>query len=222
MPRRAEKRAQHPQAAAVRERILTAATDLVMTRGPLDTSIADVRRRAAVSGSQLTLHFVDRATLIRAVIARRAGQVLASHHTARWAGLDSLDALDRWAADQVAQLNDLGFREMPTLAGLAGQLHRADEHTRAQLALGYRQWLAIFEGGLARMRRQGVLRAHADPARLALVLLSAHQGGSILACTLRDAEPLRAALAMAVAHVRSFAPPAPPTHSAWRTEPRSG
>lgn len=204
----------------MRERILAAAADLVMTRGPLQTSIADVRRQAAVSGSQMTHYFVDRATLIRAVIARQAGQVLASHCQARWAGLDSLDALDLWAADEVAQLRDRGFQGMLTLCGLAGQLHRADEHTRAQLALGYRHWLALFEDGLARMRRQGVLRSHADPARLALVLLSAHEGGCILAFTLRDAEPLRAALAMAVTHVRSFASPAPRTGSQGPVETR--
>jgi AcrR family transcriptional regulator len=204
----------------MRERILAAAADLVMTRGLLQTSIADVRRQAAVSGSQMTHYFVDRATLIRAVIARQAGQVLASHCETRWAGLGNLDALDLWAADEVAQLRERGFQAMPTLCGLAGQLHRTDEHTRAQLALGYRQWLAVFEEGLARMRLQGELRPEVDPARLALVLLSAHQGGCMLAFTLREVEPLRAALAMAVAHVRSFASPAPRTGSQRPVEPR--
>jgi AcrR family transcriptional regulator len=201
----AETRASH--AVAIRERILSVAADLIVTRGPLETSIEDVRRLAAVSGSQMTHYFVDKATLIRAVIARQAEQVLASHRDARWGGLDSFEALDLWAAAEVARLRDLGFQGMPTYCALAGQLHRTDEQTRAQLALGYRQWLELFERGLASMRRQGTLLQKADPAGLALVLLSAHQGGSILAFTLRDAEPLLAALTMAIAHVRGFASP---------------
>ncbi|HET6480514.1 MAG TPA: hypothetical protein VFG35_10815 [Actinoplanes sp.] len=56
------------------------------------------------------------------------------------------------------------------------------------------------------MRRRGELRPDADLDELALALLTALQGGTILSQTLRDTRPLRASMNAALAYIRSFAP----------------
>jgi hypothetical protein len=55
------------------------------------------------------------------------------------------------------------------------------------------------------MVHEGVLRPDADPEALATGLMAALQGGYLLAQTARDVAPMRVALDMALAHVKSFA-----------------
>lgn len=55
------------------------------------------------------------------------------------------------------------------------------------------------------MRAKGVLRADADPGVLATGLMAALQGGYLLAQAARDVTPMRIALDMAIAHVRTWA-----------------
>jgi TetR/AcrR family transcriptional regulator, transcriptional repressor for nem operon len=62
-------------------------------------------------------------------------------------------------------------------------------------------WRDRIEQGLAKMRERGELAASADPRELALALLSAVEGGLLLAKTTQSSRPLEIALDMAVAHV---------------------
>jgi hypothetical protein len=55
------------------------------------------------------------------------------------------------------------------------------------------------------MQRLGRISAEADPTRLAYLLLSAHQGGTLLAQVARDIAPLKEALRAAIDHVQTFA-----------------
>jgi TetR/AcrR family transcriptional regulator, transcriptional repressor for nem operon len=55
------------------------------------------------------------------------------------------------------------------------------------------------------MRERGDLRRHADPTYLAIMLLSANQGGSLMTQITRTIEPLREALtAAALNYVKTF------------------
>jgi hypothetical protein len=58
------------------------------------------------------------------------------------------------------------------------------------------------------MQRLGRISAEADPTRLAHLLLSAFQGGMLLAQIARDIAPLKDALQAAIDHVQTFATPA--------------
>jgi len=62
-------------------------------------------------------------------------------------------------------------------------------------------WRDRIENGLAKMQERGELGASADPHDLALALLSAIEGGLLLAKTTRSSRPLEIAMHMAIDHV---------------------
>jgi TetR/AcrR family transcriptional regulator, transcriptional repressor for nem operon len=56
------------------------------------------------------------------------------------------------------------------------------------------------------MRDKGELAAQADPAELALTMISALQGGLLMAQATRSARPLELALNMAFQHMAGYRP----------------
>jgi hypothetical protein len=65
-------------------------------------------------------------------------------------------------------------------------------------------WCGYLTAGLRRMRAGGLLRADADPQRLAMSIFAALQGGLLLTQTMRSIEPLEAALDGALAAMKSL------------------
>ena len=72
---------------------------------------------------------------------------------------------------------------------------------RKRLADGFSTWRDHIENGLVKMRERGELADSADPHELALALLSAVEGGLLLAKTAQSSRPLEIALDMAIDHV---------------------
>ena len=62
-------------------------------------------------------------------------------------------------------------------------------------------WRGHIAQGLTKIRECGELAASADPHELGLALLSAVQGGLLLAQTTHSSRPLEIALDMAIDHV---------------------
>jgi TetR/AcrR family transcriptional repressor of nem operon len=118
-------------------------------------------------------------------------------------GLDSFEALERWAEQNIARQQEA--KGGCNFGSLAGELAETDAETRAELAAGFTRWEALFREGLQAMSDRGELRPDADPALLAAGLLAALQGGMLLTKTTRDIRHLEAALKTAVDHVRSYA-----------------
>jgi TetR/AcrR family transcriptional regulator, transcriptional repressor for nem operon len=58
--------------------------------------------------------------------------------------------------------------------------------------------------GFSAMREDGLLSPEADPAELAVTVMTALQGGLLLAQTTRDVRPLELALDMAIAHAGRY------------------
>jgi AcrR family transcriptional regulator len=56
---------------ATRERIINCATELVLRDGFAALSMENVRKAAAVSGSQITHYFTDKDSLVRAIVSRQ-------------------------------------------------------------------------------------------------------------------------------------------------------
>ena len=54
------------------------------------------------------------------------------------------------------------------------------------------------------MRDNGELSPDADPAELALTMMSALQGGLLMAQTMRSARPVELAVNMALGHIASY------------------
>jgi TetR/AcrR family transcriptional repressor of nem operon len=189
-----------PKGRATRERIVKTAAELMARQGVAGTSIDDVRRAAEVSGSQMTHYFQDKRSLVRAVIAMQADTVIGLHQQP---GLDSFEALEGWAEQNIARQQEA--KGGCNFGSLAGELAETDAETRAELAAGFTRWEALFREGLQAMSDRGELRPDADPALLAAGLLAALQGGMLLTKTTRDIRHLEAALKTAVDHVRSYA-----------------
>ncbi|WP_312029866.1 TetR family transcriptional regulator C-terminal domain-containing protein [Actinomycetospora sp. TBRC 11914] len=184
---------------ATRDRIVAAAADLIAAHGVAGLSLDQVRRSAAVSGSQLYHYFDSKQSLIGAVITRQATAATETELGA----LDSLEALRAWADAAVEHQARNGGRGGCTLGSLAGELSASDETSRAGLADGFLRWQGVLRDGLGAMRERGELRADADLDALALTLLAALAGGNVLSQTMRDTAPLRAALDAALARVCS-------------------
>jgi hypothetical protein len=102
-------------------------------------------------------------------------------------------------------LRRIGYSGTPTYHALAGQLGKSDTATRETLAAGYRQWIELLEQAIQRMKDRRVLVARANPRKLALVIVSAHQGGATLSFTYRAEWPHADAVRFAVNYLRMFA-----------------
>jgi AcrR family transcriptional regulator len=191
---------------ATRDRIVQAAAELIVTEGLSASSMENVRRAASVSGSQLAHYFADKSALIRAVIRRQVGVVLDFHRQPKLHDLDSFDDFERWVDLNMRYLRSIGTSGgTPTYHALTAQLAKSDDVTRTTLGEGYWQWVELLESAITRMKDTGVVQAGADPRRLALVIVSAHQGGATLSFTYRAEWPHADATRFAVNYLRMFA-----------------
>jgi AcrR family transcriptional regulator len=211
---------------ATRDRIVQAAAQLIVTEGLSASNMENVRRAASVSGSQLAHYFADKRALIRAVIRRQIGLVLDFHRQPSLRGLSSFDDFEKWIDMNMRYLRRIGYVGTPTYHALTGQLAKSDGATREALATGYRQWIDLLEKAIQRMKDDGLLVADADPRQLALVIITAHQGGGILTFTYQEEWPHADAIRFAVNYLRMFATdtaervPRPPRRSRNRRPAR--
>jgi AcrR family transcriptional regulator len=190
---------------ATRERIIRSAAELILAQGLSVMNIDTVRKLASVSGSQIAHYFADKQELIRAVIARQIQVVLDFHRQPKLGGLETFDDFERWITLNMRYLRRVGYTGTPTYHALAGQLAKSDDATRTALASGYRQWVSLLEESLQRMKENKLLIADADPRQLAMVVVSAHQGGGTLAFAYQQDWPHADAIRFAVNYLRSFA-----------------
>lgn len=194
-----------PKGRATRDRIVKAAAELILAEGLTAFNLINVRKAAAVSGSQLGHYFSDRQALIRAVIARQADVVLDFHRQPKLHGLESFADFERWIDLNVHYLRLIGYTGTPTYHALAGQLTKSDPSTRDALASGYWEWIELLEKAIHQMKERGVLRREADPRHLALVIVCAHQGGGTMTYAYRQEWPHADAVRFAVNYLRLFA-----------------
>ena len=190
---------------ATRDRIVKVAAELILRDGLSALNMDALRKAASVSGSQLAHYFTDKRALIRAVVARQINVVLDFHRQSKLRELDTFDDFERWIDLNMRYLRRIGYSGTPTYHGLAGQLGKSDTTTRETLAAGYWQWIQLLEQAIRQMQDHGVLVADADPRKLALVIVGAHQGGATLAFTYRAGWPHADAVRFAVNYLRMSA-----------------
>jgi TetR/AcrR family transcriptional repressor of nem operon len=197
--------------AATRERIVSAAADLMYLQGVGGTSLDEVIAASGTGKSQLYHYFDDKDALVRAVITRQVERVLAAQES-HLPGLASLPDLEAWRDAIVGAVREREGAHGCPLGSLSVELADRSESSRAELVAGFAAWEGLLRAGLERMRASGELGPDADPGVLATGLLAALQGGLLLAQARRDAGPLQVALDMAVdgvrIHVRGAASPA--------------
>ena len=185
--------------AATRARIVEAAADLIYAHGVEQTSLDDVMAASGVSKSQLYHYFTDKDALVLDVIARQTERVLDAQRP-HLEALESLPALKAWR-NAIVRLNKAVQGGGCPLGNLASELANDSEPARKRLADSFSIWGDRIENGLARMQERGELGASADPHDLALALLSAVEGGLLLAKTTHSGRPLEIAIDMAIDHV---------------------
>jgi AcrR family transcriptional regulator len=190
--------------AATRARIIEAAADLIYAHGVERTSLDEVMAASGVSKSQLYHYFADKDALVLEVIALQAERVLAAQQP-HLGALDSLRALRAWG-QAIIRLNEQVHMRGCPLGSLANELANTSESARERLAGGFGTWIDRIERGLAKMRERGELAKSADPRELAIALLSAVQGGLLLAKTTRTSRPLEIAMDRAIERVAKHMP----------------
>ena len=185
-PRRLTRKGQE-----TRQRIVSAAADLIFEQGVAHTTIGDVRAAADVSSSQLYHYFDGKPALVRAVIEHQADTIIAGQERFDLSSLDGLRAWRDWVIKHQRQINCNGGCP---IGSLGSELAETDPEARAQVAEGFKRWEAAIQTGLREMHARGRLKPDTDPDTLALALLAALQGGLLLTQIDRDTKPLEAAL----------------------------
>ncbi|MGJ0118694.1 TetR/AcrR family transcriptional regulator [Williamsia sp. MIQD14] len=187
-----------------RERIVTAAAELMLDTGVAGTTMEDVRARAGVSSSQIYHYFADKDALVRAVVDHQDESIVGAHE-AIFADIDSLDGLRDWCRGIVEYQRLGGCSGGCPLGSLGVQLAETDPDARAAVARALSRWERAITQGYAAMQARDVLPAHVDTATLAKSTLASLQGGLLMAQIQRSTAPLEAALDAVVAHARLLA-----------------
>lgn len=195
---------QTPRGRNSRERILAQAAQLVGEKGVRGTSLDDIRGAASVSKSQLYHYFANKEDLIQAIIGRQTANVLGAQQPLL-THLDSWENLARWCDLLIAIQEQRQCVGGCPVGSLASELADQDEEARLALVHSFDQWEQYLFEGFTYMQERGDLRADADPAELAVAVMTSLQGGLLLTQTRRATRPLQIALRAALTYVRSFA-----------------
>ncbi len=190
--------------AATRARIVAAAASLVYERGFAGTSLDDVMAATGTSKSQLYHYFADKDALIREVIKAQLGRIIAAQQAADLREVSSWESLQRWCDHFVTATRATDGAGGCPLGSLVGELADQSEPARRVLEQCFADWQSYLSEGFTAMRDNGELSARADPADLALTMMSALQGGLLMAQATRSARPLELALNMALQHTAAY------------------
>jgi TetR/AcrR family transcriptional repressor of nem operon len=190
--------------AATRARIVAAAASLVYEQGAAGTSLDDVMAASGTSKSQLYHYFADKDALLCEVIKAQLGRIIAAQEAAHLHEVSSWEGLQRWCDHFVTATAATDGAGGCPLGSLVGQLADRSEAARRTLAQCFAEWQAYLSEGFEAMRGNGELAAQADPAELAMTLMSALQGGLLMAQATRSARPLELALNMALQHMAAY------------------
>ncbi len=157
----------------------------------------------ATSKSQMYHYFVNKDALISEVIKTQLGRVIAAQEP-RLREVSTWEGLQRWCDHLVAMTRATqGVGGCP-LGSLVGELADRSDSARLELVRSFAEWQSYLTSGFVAMRDNGELAAEADPDELALTMMSALQGGLLMAQTTRSARPLELALNMALGHIAGY------------------
>jgi AcrR family transcriptional regulator len=190
--------------AETRARIVAAAASLVYERGFAGTSLDDVMAATGTSKSQLYHYFADKDALIREVIKAQLGRIIAAQEAAGLHEVSSWESLQRWCDHFMTVTQATQGAGGCPLGSLVGELADQSEPARRVLEQCFAEWQSYLSDGFKAMRDKGELAARADPAELALTVMSALQGGLLMAQAMRSARPLELALNMALQHMAAY------------------
>lgn len=189
--------------AATKARIVAGAASLVHERGVAGTSLDAVMTATGTSRSQLYHYFDNKDALMSEVIKTQLGRVIAAQET-YLREVSSWQGLQRWCDHLVTMVRTTqGVGGCP-LGTLVGELADRSDSARHELARSFVHWQSYLSDGFVAMRDNGELAAGVDVEELALTMMSALQGGLLMAQATRSARPLELALNMAFGHIAGY------------------
>ncbi|KQO79493.1 MULTISPECIES: TetR/AcrR family transcriptional regulator [unclassified Frigoribacterium] len=178
---------------ATRQRIIEATGEQILASGIGGTTLDTVRAATLTSKSQLFHYFPGgKAELVREVAAWEGGQLLAAQQP----HVDDLSSWESWSAWREALVDyylGLGRWACP-IGSLATQAAMTDPELERVIAESMGAWRDLLAAGVRKMQASGDVDREADPERIAMVILTAVQGGLVMSQPLRSAWPLEAAL----------------------------
>ena len=167
------------------------------------TSLDAVMTATGTSRSQLYHYFVNKDALIGEVIKTQLGRIIAAQQP-RLREVSSWEGLQRWCDHLVTMTRATQGVEGCPLGSLVGELADRSDSARHELARSFAEWQSYLSNGFAAMRDNGELAAEADVDELALTMMSALQGGLLMAQATRSARPLELALNMGLGHIAGY------------------
>jgi TetR/AcrR family transcriptional regulator, transcriptional repressor for nem operon len=178
---------------AMRERIIQTSAELIFAKGARETTLDHVKAVAGASKSQLYHYFSDKDELLHGVIDFQ-GEMVIEAQQPELGAIDSIASLKRWR-DKLVELCDAfgGIGGCP-IGSLANELAAHSEDHRRALVAHFDRWAALIKDGLLRMQANGRLGPSLDPEALSITILTAIQGGLLLAKLRRSSKPLAAAI----------------------------
>lgn len=190
---------------ATRQRIIEATGEQILASGIGGTTLDTVRAATVTSKSQLFHYFPGgKAELVREVVAWEAAQLF----EAQQPHLDDLSTWESWSAWRQALIDyylGLGRWACP-IGSLASHAALTDPDLELLIATSMTEWSDALARGVRAMQAAGNVDRAADPDRLAVVILTAIQGGLVVSQPLRSAWPLEAALDSALDPLHRAAP----------------
>jgi len=169
--------------------IVSAAAKLMHERGLAAPSMDDVLAASGAGKSQLYHYFGGRQDLRVAVLHHQFDLVMAAQPALHD---QTCDDMRRWRDEVVAVHRSSGLSTCP-LGTFVGQTD-GDPVLQDTLAGLFARWQDAISRLVARAQRAGRVDPDTDPATAALSLLTALQGGAMLAHLRRDPAPLRDSL----------------------------
>ncbi|MFF1634632.1 TetR/AcrR family transcriptional regulator [Leifsonia sp. NPDC058248] len=189
--------------AKTRERIVTAAADLMYIRGIGATTLDDVLAASGVSKSQLYRHFAGKDEVVRAVVDLMGERVIERERNAL-NHVSTIAGLRRWR-DALVQNNALRHGAYGcALGSFASEVADQDDVARRALLALFAEWQELLAGVLRRLQDTGTLPPEAPVDQLATGLMGALQGGYMLAQTARDVTPMATSIDMALTYIESL------------------
>ncbi len=188
--------------AATRERIVHAATDLILERGVGGMTLDEIRAGTATSKSQLFHYFpAGKRDLVAAIAELQSARVLQAQRP--W--IDDLGSWESWQGWRDAVITH--YRTLThlhcSITALVNELTPADPGLAAMVGAHADRWHEHLADGVRTMRAKRLIKPAADPERLALMVFTALQGGLLVMQAKNSVEPLEAALDGALLALRA-------------------
>jgi AcrR family transcriptional regulator len=190
---------------ATREQILDAASELFYRQGVTATGLDQIAAASGTGKGQIYHYFAGKRDLTHAVIERQVATIMADQEP-RLDALTTRADLHAWADALVDSYTSRDHPLRCPIGALAAELAENDPQARAALERGFDRWTNALAAGLTRLRDDGELASSSDPQQLAGALLSAYQGGLLLAQVRGERSPLRDALDVVLRALEAASP----------------